>query len=553
MKKWAAIILLSIAEFVMVLDSTVMNVSISAVMRDLSTDISSMQMAITLYTLTMASLMLIGGKLGSILGRKRAFLLGSTIYGLGSLITAISPNIVILILGWSIVEGMGAALVIPAVAALVATNYKGKDRIVAYAMVGAMSGIAAAAGPLIGGFVTTFFSWRFVFYGEVVITVFIILLHRMIADSDERSGERIDIPSAVLSVSGFTLLVYGMLQSKDWGWITPLDIPVINGVSIAPFDISLVTYLIIAGIILLKLFYDRQRKLEGAHRNPLLKVSMLSIPQLQSGLSVLAAQYIVTASIFFVIPIYLQTTLGYDALSTGLRVIPLSVALILFSILGARLANKWSPKRIVRGGQILLILGAVMLIASISVNLINTFFMISMACIGGGLGMMSSQISNINISAVNEKDSPEVGGLQGVAQNMGSSLGTALIGSFLVASLTTGFLGGIQASALPDTVKDYVQEHTTSVMIVPVSEVSDYAASMGLSADEVTDVSDAYTASQIAAIKKSLVIVAVIGVFTLMISRNLPDTVSVEKSSKRRAKKHDKLADEDSPEEQASC
>ncbi len=552
MKKWAAIILLSIAEFVMVLDSTVMNVSISAVMRDLNTDISSMQMAITLYTLTMASLMLVGGKLGSILGRKRAFLLGSLIYGLGSLITALSPNIVILILGWSVVEGAGAALVIPAVAALVATNYKGKDRIVAYAMVGAMSGIAAAAGPLIGGFVTTFFSWRFVFYGEVVIVILIMLLHNMISDSKERSGERVDIPSVVLSVSGFILLVYGMLQSKDWGWITPLDIPVINGVSIAPFDISLVTYLIIVGIILLKLFYDRQRKLEAEHRNPLLKVSMLSLSQLQSGLAVLSAQYIVTASIFFVIPIYLQTTLGYDALSTGLRVIPLSVALIVFSVVGARLAGRWSPKHIVRGGQILLIIGAVMLMASISVDLINTFFLISMACIGGGLGMMSSQISNINISAVNEKDSPEVGGLQGVAQNMGSSLGTALIGSFLVASLTTGFLGGIQASVLPDTIKDYVQEHTTSVMIVPVSEVSDYAASMGLSVDEVNDVSSAYTASQIAAIKKSLVVVAVIGVFTLMISRNLPNTVSNEKSSRRRSKTRGESEVQDSTEDEVS-
>ncbi len=523
MKKWAAIVLLAIAEFVMVLDSTVMNVSISTIVRDLDTDIASMQMAITLYTLTMASFMLVGGKLGSIWGRKRALLLGCVVYAVGALITGLSPNVVTLVIGWSVIEGLGAALVIPAIAALVVTNYKGNDRIAAYAILGAMSGVAAAAGPLIGGSITTYLSWRYVFYGEVVIMAVVLLCSGRITDSDGGSKERIDVPSVLLSVGGFTLLVFGMLQSKTWGWITPLEIPEIHGLEIAPLGISLVSYLIVTGGILLKLFYDRQKKLEADGRNPLLKVSMLSISPLRSGLSVLSAQYVVTASIFFVIPVYLQTTLGYDALETGVEILPLSVALILFSIIGARLSGHWSPRRIVRLGQSLLILGATLLIGSISTEVRNAFFMIGMACIGGGLGSLASQLGNINMSAVPERDSAEVGGLQGVAQNIGSSLGTALIGSFLVASLTTTFIGDIQASTLPDTVKSYVQENTTSVSIVPVSEVSAYAASKGLSADEVTDVGTVYTESQIRAIKKSLVVVVVIGIFTLMVSKDITD------------------------------
>lgn len=523
MKKWAAITLLAIAEFVMVLDSTVMNVSISTVVKDLNTDIASMQMAITLYTLSMASFMLVGGKLGSVWGRKRALLLGCAIYALGALVTGLSPNILTLILGWSVIEGLGAALVIPAIAALVATNYKGNDRVVAYAILGAMSGVAAAAGPLIGGFITTYFSWRYVFYGEVVIIAVVLALSGWITDSKDRSAERIDIPSVLLSASGFTLLIYGMLQSKVWGWVTPLTVPQIQGIEIAPLGISMVSYLVITGAILLKLFYDRQKKLEAAGRNPLLKVSMLSISQLRGGLSVLSAQYIVTASIFFVIPVYLQTTLGYDALETGVEILPLSVALVLFSIIGARLSGHWSPRRIVRLGQSLLIVGAMMLIGSVSVEVRNAFFMVGMACIGGGLGSLASQLGNINMSAVPERDSAEVGGLQGVAQNIGSSLGTALIGSFLVASLTTAFIGDIQASTLPDTVKTYVQENTTSVSIVPVSDLSAYATSKGLSSDEVNSIDQVYTESQIQAIRKSLVAIVVIGIFTLMISKSIPD------------------------------
>lgn len=535
MKRWVAILLLAIAEFVMVLDSTVMNVSISTVVVDLHTDIASMQMAIALYTLTMASFMLVGGKLGSIWGRKKSFFVGCIIYGLGALVTGCSPNITTLIIGWSIVEGLGAALVIPAIAALIATNYHGSDRTIAYSIIGAVSGVAAAAGPLIGGFITTYLSWRYVFFGEVVIVVLVLMLHRHITDIEASSHARIDLLSVLLSAGGFTALVYGMLQSKTWGWVTPIDIPEFFGVPIAPLGLSLVIYLIIGGGILLKLFYDRQKKLEAKGRDPLLKVSMLSISQLKSGLSVLMAQYVITASTFFIIPIYLQMTLGYDALRTGLEILPLSVALILSSMIGARLSARWSPRRIVRLGQIMLILGAFMLIGSISAELRNSFFIVGMAFLGAGLGILASQLGNINMSAVPETDSAEVGGLQGVAQNIGSSLGTALIGSFLVAVLTTGFIGSIESSSLPQNIRQYIEDHSSSVNIVSVSEVSDYATSKGLTDDEVQDIVTAYTSSQIAAIKESLVVIVILGVFTLMISRSIPLKLEAEPKTRRHA------------------
>lgn len=526
MKKWSVVILLALAQFVMILDSTVMNVSISTIVKDLDTTVALMQTAITFYTLTMASFMLLGGKLGDTLGRKKSLLIGCVIYAFGALITGLSPNVGTLMFGWSLIEGFGAIMVIPAVAALIATNYKGKDRVTAYAIIGAVSGAAAAAGPLIGGFITTYLSWRYVFYGEVLIIAVILLFSNKIVDIKSKSTQKIDILSVLLSASGSMLLIFGMLQSKVWGWITPLEIPEINGLKIAPLGISVVVYLIVAGIILLKLFYNRQQRLEVAGKNPLLKVSMFSISQLRSGLTVLTAQYIVMAAIFFIIPIYLQMTLGYDALQTGVRILPLSVAVILASVIGARLSGKWSPRNIIRFGQILLIFGALALIGSISTDLRSIYFMIGMACVGGGLGLLASQIGNINMSAVSEKETAEVGGLQGVAQNIGSSLGTALIGSILVAALTTAFVGNIQSSNLPTNIKTYIQQNSTvGVSIMPVSEVSTYAHSKGLSDSEVTDITDSYTKSQIEALKQSLVVVVILATLTLLFSKGIPKKI----------------------------
>ncbi|MEI7560698.1 MAG: MFS transporter, partial [Actinomycetes bacterium] len=169
--KWIPVIVLAIAQFIMVLDTTVMNVSISAVVEDLNTTISGVQLAITSYALVMGAFMMTGGKLGDILGRRKAFAIGLMIYGTGSLITALSPNLPVLLLGWSLVEGLGATLVMPAIMALTAAMYTGKDRAVAYGLLGGIAGAGAAAGPLIGGYVTTTFSWRYVFAAETVIVI----------------------------------------------------------------------------------------------------------------------------------------------------------------------------------------------------------------------------------------------------------------------------------------------------------------------------------------------------------------------------------------------
>jgi MFS family permease len=524
MKKWSVVLILGCAQFVMVLDGTVMNVSISTVVKDLDTTVSAMQAAITFYTLTMAAVMLLGAKLGDIWGRRRAFVIGSVVYALGSLITALAPNIVFLFLGWSVVEGLGAVLVIPAIAALVADNYRGSDRVTAFAIIGAVSGAAVAAGPLIGGFVTTYLNWRFVFVGEVVIMLGVVLLSRLISDKTARQPSRIDVLSVFLSAVGLVLVVFGMLQSKTWGWVVPITSPVIGGVEIAPLGVSLTAWFILIGAVLLWWFIRRQRGLVAANRAPLLHVEMFSIRQLRSGLSVLGAQYAVTAGLFFMVPVYLQMTLGLDALQTGLKIFPLSISLIVFSIIGTRLTRLWSPRRIVRVGQFILVGSSLLLLASVTTDLRSWLFAVGMFLAGAALGLLASQLGNVNMSSVTEKQTSEVGGLQGVFQNLGSSLGTALIGSILIAALSSSFAAGVASSSLPAEARAQVSSQTDGgVAIVPSSTVKAIGTKAGLSAENADTLAGIYRDSQLSSLRTAFFGLVAICLLSLLFSKGIPN------------------------------
>src|SRR3954462_5248025 len=222
-KTGAQVVLLTLAagQFLMTLDSSVMNVSIATVAKDVGTTVTGIQGAITAYTLVMAALMITGGKIGGLIGRKRAFSIGCVIYGAGSLTTSLAPNLPVLLFGWSFLEGVGAALILPAIVALVAGNFPIERRPAAYGLVAAAGAVAVAVGPLIGGFATTYFSWRWVFAGEVVVVLVILLLARKITDAPSETRPRLDIVGTILSAAGLGLLVFGVLRSSEWGWIHP--------------------------------------------------------------------------------------------------------------------------------------------------------------------------------------------------------------------------------------------------------------------------------------------------------------------------------------------
>jgi MFS family permease len=241
---------LAAAQFLMTLDTSVMNVSIASVAADLGTDITGIQTAITLYTLVMASFMLTGGKIGEITGRKRAFTIGAVIYGAGSLTTALAPNLGVLFVGWSLLEGLGAVLILPAVVALVASNFPAEGRPRAYGLVASAGAIAVAVGPLVGGLVTTYASWRWVFGGEVAIVAIILLLARRIKEAEPEGHRQLDGIGTVLSALGLGMVVFAVLRSGVWGWVQPKSSGEVW------LGLSPVIWLLLGGGVLLRLFFS---------------------------------------------------------------------------------------------------------------------------------------------------------------------------------------------------------------------------------------------------------------------------------------------------------
>src|SRR3954471_1728545 len=236
MGKRIVLVVLAAAQFLMVLDQSVMNVSISQLVSDFDTNVTTIQAVITLYSLTMAALMVTGGKLGDIWGRRRAFSIGLVIYAVGSGLTALSWSVPTLALGWSILEGIGAALVLPAMVALTAGNFEGKARAAAYGVLGGVAGAGIAVGPILGGWVTTNLTWRLVFAGEVVLVIAILLAVRLLPSGGARPGAKLDGVGAVLCALGLTLVVLGVLEASTWGWLKPRNSPIEPfGFSLTPF------------------------------------------------------------------------------------------------------------------------------------------------------------------------------------------------------------------------------------------------------------------------------------------------------------------------------
>ena len=523
---WAVITMLAAAQFIMVLDTTVMNVSITQVAEDLNTTVVGLQTAITMYTLVMAAFMLLGGKLGDRWGAKRAFTVGLLIYGAGSLTTALSPTLNVLLVGWSFIEGFGAVLVIPAIAALTAATYFGRQRALAYGILGGVSGASAALGPLIGGFMTTYYSWRLVFAGETVVVLALMLFLRLIPSVSGHKG-KLDLTGAILSAAGLGAVVFGILRSGQWGWIAPN--------ASAPFTVlglSPVIWLISVGLVLLGLFARHEQSFIDAGKEPLLDTRLLKIPPMRAGLVIYLCQQFMIMGTFFVLPLYLQTVLGYNALETGIVLLPLSLALLVFALVGARLAGRYSPKRIASAGLLGMLSGLILLVAFTGPDLRSAGFAIALALVGAGNGLLVSQLGNVIMSSVPAERGSEAGGLQGTAMNLGASLGVALIGSILIASLVGNFQKAVLADpALAAVAPELTAQAEQNANFVSVEQVSLAAEEAGLSPEEVEAVTTQYADAQIVALKVAFAALAFFAMLALWYLQSLPNRADGEQTT----------------------
>ncbi|HEY7151305.1 MAG TPA: MFS transporter [Solirubrobacterales bacterium] len=519
MAKRSVLLVLSAAQFLMVLDQSVMNVSISQLVEDFDTTVTTIQGVITLYSLTMAALMITGGKLGDILGRRRAFSIGMVIYGFGSLLTALSWSVPALAIGWSLLEGIGAALVLPALVALTAANFEGKARAAAYGTLGGVAGAGIAVGPILGGWVTTNLTWRLVFAGEVVLVVAILLATRLLQEPPtKRETGGLDWVGSVLSALGLALIVFGVLQASNWGWLQPRNSP------ITPFGFSLVPFVVAAGGLVVAGFRSWQRHREHAGLTPLVRFQLFRIPALRSGLGMFLAQNAILMGIFFTVPLYLQVVQGYDAFKTGVQMLPVSIAMLIVAMGASRFAGRWSARAIVRAGLGALLVATVLLISTIEPRINTTWFAIAMALIGIGMGLIVSQLQNAVQSAVTDNDRSEAGGLQYTAQQLGAALGTALIGAVLI----TGLLGAFSANVADhpgisaDASNQVGVRLEGQVSFVDSDHVRAAATESGLDETTTDAIVESYSDAQLQALKTALLAAGFIVVAAFFSTRSLP-------------------------------
>ena len=509
---------LASGQFLMTLDSSVMNVSIATVAKDVGTTVTGVQTAITFYTLVMASLMITGGKLGQILGRKRAFAIGCVIYGCGSFITAISQSLTVLIVGWSFLEGVGAALILPAIVALVASNFGPAERPRAYGLVASAGAIAVAAGPLIGGLFTTYASWRWVFVGEVLIVLAILAVGRRIVDAAPDTRPKLDIGGTALSALGLGLVVFAILKAGAWGFVTPKpNAPTWIGLSPA-------IWLLLGGGVVLLLFFRWENQLIDRGSEPLINPSILLNRTLRGGLTAFFFQYTLQSGLFFAVPLFLSVSLGLSAIATGVRLLPLSITLLLAAAGIPKVFPNANPRRVVEFGFLALFAGIVVLVGALDAGAGADIVTWPMLLAGLGIGALASQLGSVTVSAVPDEQSAEVGGLQNTVTNLGASIGTALSGAVLIAALTTSLIAGIQNNpAVPAEVKSKAKTELASG--VPFLSDKDLRAALdkaGVPKQTSDQVIEENKTARLDALRSSLSVIAIIALMALFFGLTIP-------------------------------
>ena len=457
--KWGVVIVACMAIFIIVLDSSAMNVAITTLVVELNTTLSTIQAIIALYALIIASFMLFGSKLQDILGRKRTFLVGLIIYASGTIIATLSINAGMLLIGWAVLEGIGAALILPATTTLVGASYEGNDRVTAFGIWGGIAAMGAAMGPIVGGFFTTYLTWRLVFASELIFVIIIFLFRNYLTESEPSlKWKDLDIVGALLSVVSLILLVMGILlltKPQNWAYV-PL--------------------LIVSGIFLFLIFLLWQRRRINKGLEPLSDISILKNRIFGLGNINSVISQIPLAGFLFIIPVFLQQVTKVNAFTTGLALLPASITILLFSLLGARLSSSFGSRYILMIGFVVSAAGS--LIMGTSFNLYTQIIDIIPGTVifGIGIGFLLSQLTNLTISAVRNDQETGAAGYFNAFKNLGYSIGTALIGVLLLLGIFGGITTSIESSSLSgnmtkeqidSSVVFYVEKMQTGTLNVP--------------------------------------------------------------------------------------
>jgi EmrB/QacA subfamily drug resistance transporter len=440
-------LLLAAAMFVLVVDTSLMNVSISAVITDLDTTASGVQSAIALEALVSAAFILINSKLGDLMGRKRAYILGLLAYALGALAMTLAQDLTAIVIFWAIIGGLGASLLLPAIQSLIHGNFEGAAQKQAYAMVGAAAAIAAAIGPLLGGFVTTYLSWRVGFALEVVIIAIVLSQIGLVRDVPYTGSRKIDLVGAVLSVIGMGGVVLGILVWQEGG--------------------EYVGILLVVGVVTLVLL---SRWLVTRHRRgqvTLIDPDLFRHPRFTAGVSGQLLQQVVLGGAMIALPLFLQMTLEYDALEAGLSLAPLSLTMFAAALVAGKRTSRRGPAGVIRIGFLLAAIGIGAIIPLVPRVESGWYLVLPLAVTGAGLGLLVSQLNNYTLAPVEEERASEAAGVNSAAGSFGLAFGLAMAGGIMLAALSVSFgHKAEQSSVIPEA-----QQHQIATALEDDAEV----------------------------------------------------------------------------------
>jgi LPXTG-motif cell wall-anchored protein len=432
-------VFLAAAMFVFVIDTSFMNVSISAVVRDLDTTVSGVQAAVAIEALVSAAFILISSKIGDLFGRKRAYVVGLVFYILGAVAMVFAQGLTAIIVFWAVIGGLGASLYLPAMQSLIHGNFEGKERARVFALVGAAGAIAAAIGPLIGGLVTTLLSWRVGFLLEALIIVAVLFGSRGIRDVPYTGDRSVDLVGAFLSVIGMGGLVVGVLVWQEGGE----SVAALLAIGVAAM----------AGLV----YWLRRRKREG--KAVLLDPGLFASKPYRLGVVQIFLQQVALGGMLIALPIYLQLVWGYNALQAGVTLAPLSLTMFGIALVVGRRAGKRRPASLVRAGFFLLVVSIAILIVLVPRADSGWALAIPLALAGAGLGLLASQLNNYALAPISEERVGEAAGVTSATGSFGLSFGLAFAGAIMLATLSIAFTNKAQASAvLPPAQKDHVAD-----------------------------------------------------------------------------------------------
>jgi EmrB/QacA subfamily drug resistance transporter len=447
LRKWGPLLVLSLALAIIIIDTTLLNVSLETLIRELHTTLQSLQWVISSYSLTLAALTVTGGRLGDLFGRKRMFKLGAVLFAVGSFIASISRSVPTLIAGESLIEGIGAAMMMPATASLLLTRYRGHDRAIAFGIWGGVAAAASAVGPIFGGFLTTHYSWRWGFRINVGVVALLLLGSFWLGEESARRRKRIDAVGVLLSALGLFAIVFGIIESSSYGWLHALKPFAVAGRELPLGGLSVVPFAMLLGALILAGFAAWELRVERRGGLPIVSMGIFRNRSFVAGASVIGVVMLGQNGIIFSLPVFLQAVRNLDAFHTGLTLLPMSAMLFVVSPTAAALSRRIPHKRLVQVGLAVNVVALLALRRGLGVETPLAALVPGLALYGLGMGMVQSQINNLTLSAVPVEEAGEASGVVNTFRQIGLTLGAAIIGAVLLTSVVANLLASVDASA----------------------------------------------------------------------------------------------------------